>query len=437
MLCSDKDSFVVRKTVLRGKEKFGLTQRCVKGVAGSGEKEAHCAISMEKKSQVSFTTEDRQWDGRFNVQTDGDLVGLLDGIREHWGSGRIKYVLVGGVEVGTRPYQDDYQIKHVHVAAIFHDRISKRAILKNWRVKQGNGYYLVPRNRDLPYSGWKNHHIKEFSKVDLKKLCLFEEGELPQDLKRKRVEASEGEKKLKLDEVLKVMKKDLEEGVEDDVIFEKYPKNFLMYGEKLKSTLKQRRLEACNEGNPHLWVQGYPGTGKTAVLAMIYPKVYKKNLYNKFFDLYDPKEHTHVMLEDLDFEATKRLSIQFMKTLCDEAGFPIDQKYKTPQLARTTVLVTSNFELKDMVDEGPGHGMNVAALARRFWELNIYSLLRLVQLKLIPKEERQALKKEGNDDFSKLFMEWDYVTNVPTGRAIKSPEEYQTIIRDYFYALTS
>ncbi len=392
---------------------------------------------MGSKSQVSFTTEDRQWDARFNVQDDGDLTGLLAAIGEHWDSGRLKYILVGGIEVGTRPYQDDYQIKHVHVAAIFHDRISKRAILKNWRIKQGNGYYLVPRNRDLPYSGWRNHHIKAFSKVDQAGLCLFEKGELPQDLKRKRVEASEGEKKLKLDEVLKVMKNDLVEGVDDDVIFEKYPKTFLMWGEKLKSTLKQRQVEACHEGNPHIWLTGYPGTGKTALLTYVYPKTYKKNLYNRFFDLYDPKEHTHVMLEDLDPEAVTKLSINFIKTICDEAGFAIDQKYKTPQLARTTVLVSSNFVISQIVDEGLGYGVNVQALKRRFWEMQIFALLRLLNLKLIPKEERAQLKKDGNNDVSKLFMDWDYIGDIPTGKEIKSPEEYQTIIRDYFFALTS
>lgn len=91
--------------------------------------------------QVAFTAEDRQWDGRFNVQLDEDLTRLLDAIKRHWESGRLKYILVGGVEIGTRPYQDDYQVKHVHVAAIFHDRISKRAILKNWDVKQGAVMY--------------------------------------------------------------------------------------------------------------------------------------------------------------------------------------------------------------------------------------------------------------------------------------------------------
>ena len=71
---------------------------------------------MQQPTQVSFKTEDRQWDGRFNVQSDDDLDRLVAGIREHWDSGRLKYVLIGGPEVGTRPFQDDYQIRHVHVA---------------------------------------------------------------------------------------------------------------------------------------------------------------------------------------------------------------------------------------------------------------------------------------------------------------------------------
>ena len=102
-------------------------------------------------------------------------------------------------------------------------------------------------------------------------------------------------------------------------------------------------------------------------MCFIYPKAYKKNLYNKFFDLYDPTEHTHVMLEDLDHEAVQKLSINFIKTICDEAGFAIDQKYKTPQLARTTCLVTSNFTIREVVPETEGFHKNLQAIARRFW----------------------------------------------------------------------
>ena len=312
--------------------------------------------------QVSFTTEDRQWDGRFNVQLDEDLTRLLDAIKSEYERGKLKYILVGGVEIGTRSYQDDYQIKHVHVAAIFNNRTSKRSILKNWNIKEGNGYYLVPRNRDLPYTGWKAHHTKEFSKIDKGKVCLYEMGELPQDLKRKRVEESEEEKKLKIDEILVIMK-DMFEKDEEDECFKRFPKHYLQWGEKLKSTMKQRRITACHEGNPHIWLNGYPGTGKTAVLAYIYPKSFKKNLYNRFFDLYDPKEHTHIMMEDLDHKAVEVLGMNFIKTLCDEAGFSIDQKYKTPQLARTTVLVTSNFTIREIILDGPGYHDNIIAIS--------------------------------------------------------------------------
>lgn len=392
---------------------------------------------QQRAKTVSYGHEDRQWDCRFNVQQDEDLRRLVEAIRRDYASGRLKYVLIGGVEVGTKSYQDDYQIRHVHVAVIFNNRVSKRAIIKNWEIKEGNGYYLVPRNRDLPYKGWRDHHTKPFSKVKPEELIIYEDGDLPKDLKRKRVEASEEEKKLKPDEIFRKIRQKLDEGVEDDVIFEEYPKTWIMYGEKIKSTCKQRRVQAFHEGNPHLWVYGYPGTGKTAIINYLYPKLFKKNLFNKYFDLYDPSEHTHVMLEDLDHEAVMKLSINFIKTICDEAGFAIDQKYKTPQLARTTCLVTSNFTIKDIVPEGAGYDQNLTAIARRFWQINIYELLRLLQLKLVPKQVRAELKKEGNDDMSKLFVDWDYLTDSPTGKELKTPEEYQTIIRDYFYALTS
>lgn len=384
--------------------------------------------------QVSFQHEDRQWDARFNVQTEEDVTRLLDAARDTWESGKLKYLLIGGVEVGTRPFQDDYQIRHVHAALIFHNRTSKRAVLKHLAIKQGNGYYLVPRNRDLPYSGWKNHHIKEFSKVDAEKTILYEMGTLPQDLKRKRVEASEEEKKRPTNDCLIEMRKLIEEG-EEDKSFQKFPRLHLQYGERLKSMVNQKRDFAKHEGNPHIWVHGFPGTGKSAVLNFIYPKYYKKNLYNKFFDLYDPNEHSHVMLEDVDHKALETLTVNFFKTICDEAGFPIDQKYKTPQLARTTVLITSNFTIAELVADTLGATQTKNALYRRFWHIGIYSLLRILGLKLLPKQQRADLAKEGNTDPAKIFIAWDYTQDVPTGKELKEPEYYQKELRDYYYAM--
>jgi len=375
---------------------------------------------------------DRQWDARFNVQDDEYLEDIIAAIKSEFDNGKFAYILVGGVEIGTRPYQDDYQVKHIHVAVIFHNRVSKRSILTNWRIKEGNGYYLVPRNRDLPYSGWRSHHIKEFSKVDKTKCTLFEMGTLPQDQGRKRVEASDEEKKRKIDEILVDMKGLIENGEEDEA-FKKYPRNYLTYGEKLKAMFSQKRDFFKTNGDPHIWLHGYPGTGKTAVLSYIYPKYYKKNLFNKFFDLYDPKEHTHVLLEDLDHEAVEKLSINFLKTICDEAGFAVDQKYKTPQLTRTCVLVTSNFTIDDVINEGLGIEQNKMALYRRFWHVNIFNLLRLLGLKLLPKQERNNLKANGNMDPGKLFISWDYLTDMPTCEPLKAPEVYQKMIKDAYY----
>lgn len=389
-------------------------------------------LSAAPKS-VSFQTADRQWDARFNVQSDEDLTTLLESIAAEWGAGKFRYILIGGTEIGTRPNQDDYQVRHVHVAAIFHNRVTKSSILKNWNIKQGNGYYLVPRNRDLPYSGWRNHHIKAFSKTENTDHVLYEKGDLPPDENKPKAQASEIEKKRKVDEILIDMRGMIDEGHEDEA-FRKYPRNYLIYGERIKAMVKQKKDFFSTNGDPHIWLYGYPGTGKSAVLNYIYPKYFKKNLHNKFFDLYDPKEHSHVMLEDLDHEAVERLSINFIKTICDESGFAIDQKYKTPQLARTTVLVTSNFQIADIMPDGTGLEQNKAALYRRFWHVNIYNLLRLLGLKLIPKSERQDLKKDGNNDPGKLFITWDYVTDLPRCEPIKSPEEYQKIIKDSYYS---
>lgn len=385
------------------------------------------------KPTIKFTTQDRQWDARFNLQTDDDVDRLRNAAQREFDAGRLRYLLIGGLEIGTRPTHDDYQVRHAHVALIWHNRVSKSSILKNLDIKEGNGYYLVPRNRDLPYSGWRSHHVKAFSKVDPNNTVLLELGELPADeASKKKQGPSELEKKRKVDEILIDMRQLIEDKKEDEA-FAKYPRNYLIYGERLKALMKQKRDFFKTNGDPHIWLHGYAGTGKTAVLAMVYPTYYKKNLHNRFFDLYDPEIHTHMVLEDLDHEAVEKLSINFLKTLCDEQGFSIDQKYKTPQPARTTVLVTSNFTIPELLNDGVGIEQNKAALLRRFWHVNIYELLRILGIKLIPKWDRDQLKKEGNTDVRRLFMSWDHATDSPTGKPLLKATEYQQLIKDAVY----
>lgn len=393
---------------------------------------------------VSMQTEDRQWDARFNVQLDADLQELLGAAKREFESGKLRYILVGGVEIGTKQYQDDFGIKHVHVALLYVNRVSKRSVLKNLSVKQGNGYYLVPRNRSLPYTGWRNHHTKEFSKINPQQTVLLEMGTLPTEKDpegKPIVKRSEEEKKRKIDEVLIDMRT-LIESNQDKEAFAKYPRTYLQYGEKLKALICQRKDTLKSSGDPHIWLYGTPGTGKSAILSFIYPKTYKKNLYNKFFDLYDAEQHDHIMLEDLDHDAVDTLSTNFLKTLCDESGFPIDQKYKTPQLARSTILVTSNFTIDHLINHSEecnifGKEANKAALLRRFWQINVRDFLHIMGVKLLPKYEINQLKKAGNTDPKKLFMAWDYSMDAPTAEPLKEPEYYAKKVKDYFYGSRS
>lgn len=378
-------------------------------------------------------TQERQWDLRVNVPTDSDLERLTTAVQSEVDAGKFRYALIGGTEVGDKQYQDDYQIRHVHVALIYNNRVTKASILKNLNIKRGLGYYLVPRNKALPYQGWKAHHTKVVTK-DSPTLKILEYGTLPADTESAPiVKRSEGEKKRKLDDIIVEMKGMIEMG-RDDEAFKAFPRNFLTYGEKIKAMLVQKRNFFKTNGDPHIWLYGSPGDGKSALLSYIYPDNYNKNLDNKFFDLYNPGHHTHMLLQDVDHQVIERLGVQFLKTICDESGFPVDQKYKSPQLARTTALVTSNFTLDAVIpDDMKGRTENLKALSRRFWVVNVRDLMRALDIKLLDKYEIQQLKREGNQDPSKLFLSWDYLRNIPTGDPLPPPIKLQAKIKDLFY----
>lgn len=391
-------------------------------------------VNNSMNTYVADNREDRQWDCRLNIPNPEYLDKILENLKSEVDKGKFVYLLVGGLEIGTRPTQDDYLREHVHIAAIFHNRASKSSILRNWGIIAGHGFYLVPRNRELPYDGWKNHHTKVFSKVDQTKLVIYEHGSLPVGRSTPSIKSSDEEKKRKVDDILIEMRTMLGEGKTEEC-FTKFPRNYLIYGERLKALISQKQdfFKEKEFRDPHIWLYGFPGTGKTALLNYIYPKTYKKNLYNKFFDLYDDKIHDHIILEDLDHEAVERLSINFIKTICDQAGFAIDQKYKSCQLSQTTVLVSSNFTIPDIICDGKGIEENKAALLRRFYHVRIDAMLKFLGLKLIGKYARDQLNKEGNNDFGKLFFTWDYMRDCPQGIPIQSPEYYAKKIRDAYF----
>ena len=77
------------------------------------------------KTFVPFHAIDREWDARFNVPVDADVDLLVANIEQEANQGKYRYVMVSGIEVGTKPFQPDYLIRHVHVAFVFFNRGTK------------------------------------------------------------------------------------------------------------------------------------------------------------------------------------------------------------------------------------------------------------------------------------------------------------------------
>ncbi|GMF28553.1 unnamed protein product [Phytophthora lilii] len=78
---------------------------------------------------------------------------------------------------------------------------------------------------------------------------------------------------------------------------------------KVKALVCQRRDYFKTNRDPHIRISNIPGSGKSAILQLVYPKYYNKNLNNRIFDLYNPKEHTHVLLQDVDHETVEKLGV--------------------------------------------------------------------------------------------------------------------------------
>lgn len=378
----------------------------------------------------------REWDARFNVPTQENLNDLIQNIKEESANSKFKYCHVGGLEVGDKEFQNDFGIQHVHIAFIFNNRVSKSSILKNLRISQGLGYYLVPRNQELPYSGWIKHHTKPQTKVDSDILSLYQYGELPTDKPGVTgfVKRSDEEKKKRRGEVLLEMRSLIETGVKDYDIMTRFPSEWVSSGAKLKMMCHQKRDFFKSSGHPHIWLYGRPGEGKSAVMPVIYPDYYNKNMDTRFFDKYDPDVHSHVLMQDVDHNNIERLGPQFFKSICDETGYPVDRKYLAVDMSRLCVLVTSNFRIHDVLPEDMlGRNEQLTAMRRRFFEVNIRDLLPVLGLKLINSYELKQLKRQGNNDPRKLFIAWDYLRDSPTGEPLQEPEVYQELIKDKYY----
>lgn len=102
----------------------------------------------------------------------------------------IVYLLIGGVEYTEQTRKKDNTTKdnyHVHICLVTNKKINKQEALSCVRImKMGPKEYARVRqnknNKHQTYYGWRIHHIKPDTKIDVNKRLLFEFGTLPEDV---------------------------------------------------------------------------------------------------------------------------------------------------------------------------------------------------------------------------------------------------------------
>lgn len=370
-----------------------------------------------ERIESEWSEQDRQWDIRINLAPgDGSLENartelqwFLDKCRA-WD--KIKYIFVGGIEVGANPSQDDYQRFHVHAALILFTPNTRRSVVHNlclsiYSTKQQRNYYLAKRNPFASFTGWRNHHAKEATKVD-EELVSLEWGEPPKEYNSQLLKKGEPGK-LKQDDMLREIMQLFAQG-KKDLAFQEYPALTLRYHAQITSMVKTRLEPPVSiDHTPCLWIWGEPGTGKSAYVAWKYPRAFKKSLAKNevlYWNGIDLDFHTHVYIEDIGPEAFKNIGMEQLKQWADPShGYTISLKYGAPIMGVTLgLIVTSNYRPVDLPEEDMRYKRTeMEALTRRFEIIHINDLLKRDRLTLKSKEEIKELKKAKNADFSKVF----------------------------------
>lgn len=370
-----------------------------------------------------WAEQDRQWDIRINLgpgdctlqDARNNLNRFLDKVKQ-WD--KIKYVFVGGIECGDNPSQDDYQRFHVHACLILFTPNTRRAVVFNLELamyenRQPRSYYLSKRNPFASFTGWRNHHSKEKTKVT--EDCIsYESGDPPKEYASQLLKKGEVGK-LKQDDMLREIMQLFSQGKKDQA-FQDYPALTLRYHAQITALVKNRNeLPKSIDHTRRLWIHGLPGTGKSAYVAWKYPRAFKKSLAKNevmYWNGIDLDWHDYVYLEDVGPDAFKDIGMEQFKQWSDPShGYTVSLKYGAPIYGITLpLIVTSNYTPSELAPIDMRYSrIELAALERRFEIINIQDLLKREGLRLKSKDELKELKKNKNADFSLVFEEYDSV----------------------------
>lgn len=237
--------------------------------------------------------------------------------------------------------------------------------------------------------------------------------------------ASGGQKREKWVAMIKLAKAQQWEKLEEE-----YPYEYIIQGSKLRAlyfiqhTPPGERIHA-----QHLWIYGEPGTGKSALVEVLFPNCYKKRPDNDWLG-YNPviePAHRTVYIPDFDMNSMKILKPEALKLMCDPQGFNANKKFAGGEIiCPQRMIVTSNFRIGQCFVGGtPGIETQKTALHRRFREVEIGQYLQELGLRLKSEAELKVLKDANNFDYSKCFED------IPEeNKAIKMAQEIIDLTMD-------
>lgn len=352
----------------------------------------------------NMTIRSDQWDIRINVE-DQEWVDLFKiQIEEYCDEGTVKYCHISGIEIGDVPGRSSFGQKHVHIALVLNNYTSKRSIVKKFTT-QNRGWYVEPRDKNKPITGWLAYHFKERTKYNEIR-CNFTFGVLPVERMKRRAAdeltpAEQLRKKQKQTDWAR--KKYLMQLYLWDELDEEFP-GFIY--SSMGQSMKREVMKQVNDeytkpltgklNNYIIW--GGTGTGKSSSISLLYPNCYKKQKGSQYWDAYDKTnpDHSIVWIDEMSKETLKTFSgkvdggFEFLKELADRYAVTVDEKYtKGYKIRPKQIIITMNEHPTTLLPDRAIE-INKSALYRKFNILHVsvsqilrYPLSIIFSLKLI------------------------------------------------------
>lgn len=334
---------------------------------------------------------------------------------------RFQKLLIGGPEIAPST-----GLRHVHVYVQFEHQKQKHHIIPllhltglTWHIDEA---------KKCDYKRISEHHCKMETKENGDILYLFKH---PTEIEIEHVNTPYVKQKTTMSEIRSIIESTGDINQVKDYNYAVY----MRHSGFIDKECNKFRPATENIKQKHYWIHGLPGTGKTAICHVLWPKAHYQDCCNPNFEDYDNQDT--VVFNDFDNKALRLFTVGKMKNLCDPAGTKCKINYGCVHV-KSRMVITSNYTIKECFqfkgknakwqDEVEDDDPDYLALKRRFVEIPIQQFLFKQDLQLKCKSD---LRKATNEE--ECFEPYD-----PEHKRNEDPysECNQTSVRSYHTSST-